>query len=556
MEPSIAVLIDFENIAAGCEKEGLGKVDVGLIMNRLREKGRVLTARSYADWGRYARYKKGLLFENVMLFELSAHGMGDKNRADVALVVDCMELAFTRDYIDTYVVVSGDSDFTPLIQKLREMNKRVMGVGTRRSTSRLIVEACDEFIFYDTLRGNKTTRTRRGREESGKTLTREEAMELVTEVLAAHQRDDPSSIHASRVKELILRKEPAFSESDLGFSSFGRFIEFCGKEGIISVEKDRRAGGYQVTSADGDIDQKKAEPLREYSPTAKPLYELLVGESLDPLTPALQAWICDEIVSNVEDRKKRKRRVNLQWVTQDVVKKGRANDPVVLGGQVKGLIDGLHGAGVFRHTDGEPIRSFFAAFALTLDGPTLLKTLRVASLNKLRALGTDLTSCVPDLAEILLGDREMTREIEELIAWEIPAAPVVAKSNGDEPAAEEKPKRKRKPRKKKSEEAAPVEAAEAAVEAAPEAAEAAPETEAAVEAAPEAEVVVEAPPEKPKTKRRKRKTKAETEAAKAEAAAKAETAEAAPAEEAPKAPARKRRAVRKKKTEESPAAAE
>ena len=112
MESTIAVLIDFENIAAGTEKDGLGRFDVELVMKRVKDKGRVLIARSYADWGRFSRFKQTLLQNNVTMMELTSHGMHDKNRADIALVVDALELAFTKDYIDTYVVVSGDSDFT------------------------------------------------------------------------------------------------------------------------------------------------------------------------------------------------------------------------------------------------------------------------------------------------------------------------------------------------------------------------------------------------------------------------------------------------------------
>ena len=122
MESAIAVLIDFENIAAGTEKDGLGRFDVELVMKRVKDKGRVLIARSYADWGRFSRFKQTLLQNNVTMMELTSHGMHDKNRADIALVVDALELAFTKDYIDTYVVVSGDSDFTPLVLKMRELD--------------------------------------------------------------------------------------------------------------------------------------------------------------------------------------------------------------------------------------------------------------------------------------------------------------------------------------------------------------------------------------------------------------------------------------------------
>ena len=149
MERNLAVLIDHENIATGCEKEGLGRFDVRIVMRRLKDKGRILVSRAYADWGRWNRFKLDLVHEGVQMVELTSHGMQSKNRADIALAVDAMELAYTRSYVDTFVILSGDSDFTPLVMRLKELNKRVIGCGTRRSTSRLIAETCDEFLFYE-----------------------------------------------------------------------------------------------------------------------------------------------------------------------------------------------------------------------------------------------------------------------------------------------------------------------------------------------------------------------------------------------------------------------
>ena len=463
MEPNIAVLIDFENIAAGTEKEGLGKCNVGLIMNRLREKGRVLVARSYADWGRFARFKKDMMFESVSLFELSAHGMNDKNRADVALVVDCMELALTRDYIDTYVVVSGDSDFTPLIMKLRELNKRVIGLGTRRSTSRLIVEACDEFIFYDTLRSQTTQRTRRrseGADKPTKSLSREDAMELVTEALAALQREDPKAYHASRIKEQILRKEPAFSDADLGFSSFARFIEYCKKQGLVSLTRDARGGGYLVDTTDDENGADEA-PVVELSAGARKLYESLRSEDFEVLSREMRQSLADTMMQVIEERSAKNKRVNIQWVTQDSTKRVRAASPELSARRVKSLINVMHANGVFRHSDGEPVRSFFAAFELGApDAKGLMKIMDVAAMRKLQEMGINLKDRVADLAELLYGDKDKSREIEELMAWELSrpatetkaaAPPAEAKAPAraarepakKEEASEKKPRRRR-----------------------------------------------------------------------------------------------------------------
>ena len=461
MEPNIAVLIDFENIAAGTEKEGLGKCNVGLIMNRLREKGRVLVARSYADWGRFARFKKDMMFESVSLFELSAHGMNDKNRADVALVVDCMELALTRPYIDTYVVVSGDSDFTPLIMKLRELNKRVIGLGTRRSTSRLIVEACDEFIFYDTLRKETTQRTRRrseGADKPTKSLSREDAMELVTEALAALQREDPKAYHASRIKEQILRKEPAFSDADLGFSSFARFVEYCKKQGLVTLTRDARGGGYLVDSTDGEgsVDEP---PVVDLSPGARKLYESLKSEDFEVLSRDMRQSLADTMMQVIEERSSKNKRVNIQWVTQDSTKRIRSVTPELSARRVKSLINVMHSNGVFRHSDGEPVRSFFAAFELgAADAKGLMKLLDVAALRKLDEMGVNLKERVPDLAELLYGSKDQSRQIEELMAWELPRSatesPKSAPKASDPVKADASPPEK-KTRRRRSERCSP-----------------------------------------------------------------------------------------------------
>lgn len=411
---NIAVLIDFENIAAGIEKEGLGKVEIGLIMNRLRERGRVMVARSYADWGRFSRHKKELMFEGISLFELSAHGMNDKNRADVALVVDCMELAFTKDYVDTFCIVSGDSDFTPLIMKLRELNKRVVGCGTKRSTSRLIVEACDEFLFYDTLRKQTTQRPRRSKEDEGNELSREEAMELVTEALAALQRDNPGPVHASAIKEAILRKEAAFSETDLGFPTLARFMEFCAKQGIVRVMRDDRSGGYRVDAPDSEPANAAAPPPVQADGEARRYYDLLAAEDLEPLTRELRAELCKGVIETVGERVERKRRINLQWVCQDLARRFKGQ---VSQRQIKGVVNALHRGAVFLHPDGEPVRSFFAPFHLDRTPESLMTTLDQVYVGRLKELGVDIGSSTADIAALVYGDRRRTRDVEELMAW-------------------------------------------------------------------------------------------------------------------------------------------
>src|SRR5262245_13414080 len=191
-------------------------------MQRVKDKGRVLVSRSYADWGRFSRFKQALLSCNVTMMELTSHGMQDKNRADIAMVVDALELALTRAYVDTFVVVSGDSDFTPLVLKMRELNKRVIGIGTRKSTSRLLIQACDEFMFYDTVVAQP--KKAKGR-KTGVSEELSVTFDLLSEAIQGLLREDPDPPLASVVKSAVLRKSPDFSESELGFNSFARFLE-------------------------------------------------------------------------------------------------------------------------------------------------------------------------------------------------------------------------------------------------------------------------------------------------------------------------------------------
>lgn len=308
MEHNLAVLIDFENIVTGAEKEGLGRFDITLVFRRLKDKGRIIAARAYGDWGRYARFKTLLVEQGISMMELTSHGKQEKNRADIALVVDAMELAFTRPHLDTYVILSGDSDFTPLVLRLKELNKRVIGCGTRRSTSSLIVGACDEFIFYDNLvRPVPTTRPARpepparpetaprvdpaarplpaaaaeaepegglDEEEPTRELGLEEAMDLLVECLEGVQADDPTPVAAGVLKNAMLRKEPTFNERDLNFPNFGRFLREAQKGGRVSLVKDVRSGSFLVdvpnrgTAEDPTPPTGEADPIvSETSPT-------------------------------------------------------------------------------------------------------------------------------------------------------------------------------------------------------------------------------------------------------------------------------------------------
>ena len=560
MENNLAVLIDFENVAAGAQKEGLGKFEVGLVMDRFKEKGRILVARSYADWGRFARFKKGLLMEGVQLFELTSHGMNDKNRADVALVVDCMELAFTKDYVDTFVIISGDSDFTPLVMKLKEMNKRVIGCGTRRSTSRLIVEACDEFVFYDSLareRSSKKVRTRKKRvaEPTATTeeLSLEDSLELLVDTLSGIRRESSGAIHGSRLKQAMLRKEPTFSETDLGYSSFMKFLENCQEEGLIRIDEDTKAGGYRVDLLDSN--EAEEESPFGFSDGPRELYLRLRKQGIEALTPDLKQEVIDAVVEHMADRERRKRRATVAWVAEDVARLVRKQHPELKGRLLRNVVMTMHKAGAFVHSDGAPVRSTTATCVLKADPLKLRGMVDAVMIKTLISDGVDLAANSADVAALLLGSPDRAKEVEILAAWELtvpddeaPAGAAGSDAPGAETDAEGKPKKRRRSRRRKKDEleAAPVPDADVDADLAPTFAadsEPSPDVTEAVEAAPPVvepvvEVAVEAaaPPE-------------------ADAAAgPAEAAEAAPAEEPVRKPRRRR--VRTKKPDDAPAAPE
>ncbi|HEV3472336.1 MAG TPA: NYN domain-containing protein, partial [Actinomycetota bacterium] len=225
-EERIALLIDFENLAIGARDRG-DKLDLSVVMDALSERGRVVIRKAYADWNLFSDYRQALVGERIEMIEIPQRtGMVRKNAADIKLAVDALELAFEREFITTFVIASGDSDFTPLVLKLRELNRRVIGVGVEGSTSELLPGACDEFLFYDRLVGpvaGKTPPRRRGRrrareeatEASGTTETTDllELTRLVTQTLGGLQRSASGPVLSSMIKRALPRKDPTFNEN-------------------------------------------------------------------------------------------------------------------------------------------------------------------------------------------------------------------------------------------------------------------------------------------------------------------------------------------------------
>lgn len=444
METNLAVLIDFENIAAGTEKDGLGRFDIEAVLARLSDKGRVLIARSYADWGRFARFKQGLLAANVAMMELTSHGMQDKNRADIALVVEGMELAFTKPYIHTFVVVSGDSDFTPMVLKMRELDKRVIGVGCKSSTSRLLIQACDEFIFYDSL--VKRSKSRRAPSDRGEPSL-EGAFDLLIDTVEGLLREDPDPPHASVVKTAMLRKSPDFSETELGFSSFARFLERARKAGIVSPIRDEKSGGYRVELGGGSggpvessSDARAAnQTAREEGPWLDPYLPdgtegyvaTLASLAMNPLAAPTRKAVLQALEENVQEREKRKRRVTVQFVLEDVRRRLRKSHPEVPAKAIRQVFNALMRANAFIHRDGSPVRTGSAPFTLKKTAEELNETIADIYVDELHRAGMMLD--IPKLAELFFGDRSHTRPVEMSVAY------VQAQAHDVPPEEDERP---------------------------------------------------------------------------------------------------------------------
>ena len=240
----IAIFFDFENLALGARDRG-AKLDIAVVMDALTERGRVVVRRSYADWNLFTEYRQGLAEQRIEMIEIpQSRGNQRKNAADIKLTVDALELAFQRDFVTTFVIASGDSDFTPLVLKLRELNKRVIGVGVEGSTSSLLPGACDEFLFYESLVASSAPPEESRKERGGSigSLTR-----LVTRTLAGIQRSSDGQVLSSMIKRAIVRKDPTFNETDYGFRSWGELIANLADRGVIALGPGSAEGDPSVT---------------------------------------------------------------------------------------------------------------------------------------------------------------------------------------------------------------------------------------------------------------------------------------------------------------------
>ncbi|WP_313033339.1 NYN domain-containing protein [Massilia alkalitolerans] len=267
---SMAVFCDFENVALGVRDANYEKFDIKPVLERLLLKGSIVVKKAYCDWDRYKTFKAPMHEANFELIEIPHVRQSGKNSADIRLVVDALDLCYTKSHVDTFVIVSGDSDFSPLVSKLRENAKRVIGVGVKQSTSDLLVANCDEFIFYDDLVREKNRAAAKRKEEldarrgqpgarrPSDDKRREElearkaqALEMVVETFDAlvSERGDTGKIWASLLKDTLKRRRPDFSETFYGFRTFGNLLEEAQARGLFDFGRDEKSGTYVFRSA-------------------------------------------------------------------------------------------------------------------------------------------------------------------------------------------------------------------------------------------------------------------------------------------------------------------
>jgi len=259
-DANLAVFCDFENIALGVRDSKLDRFNINVVLERLLLKGSIVVKKAYCDWDRYKEFKPGMHEAAFELIEIPHVRMSGKNSADIRMVVDALDLCYTKEHIDTFVVISGDSDFSPLVSKLRENAKTVIGVGVRNSTSDLLAASCDEFIFYDDLIAPKakSKRKRRGKgagaggskkaEPKPADDPAQEGLDVLLETAEALQdeRGDSDKLWGSMIKQTLKRRRPGFSESSYGFRSFSEMLEEAQARGLLELELDEKSGGYIV----------------------------------------------------------------------------------------------------------------------------------------------------------------------------------------------------------------------------------------------------------------------------------------------------------------------
>jgi len=264
---NMALFCDFENIAIGVRDAKYDKFDVRRILEHLLLKGSIVVKKAYCDWDRYKTFKPAMHEAAFELIEIPHIRMSGKNSADIRMVVDALDLCYTKSHVDTFVIISGDSDFSPLVSKLRENNKTVIGVGVKQSSSDLLIANCDEFIYYDDLVREKPKKPSRrkpaaapaaapdaNKVPAGDGDKKQEALDLVMETVEAltTERGAEEKIWGSMVKQALKRRKPGFNESYYGFRSFSKLLDEAEARKLLTLEHDEKSGGVIIKSFNAD----------------------------------------------------------------------------------------------------------------------------------------------------------------------------------------------------------------------------------------------------------------------------------------------------------------
>ena len=248
----LAVYCDLENVAIGAREAKFSKFDIGKVLDRLLVKGNIVVKKAYCDWQRFEAYKRPMHEAAFELIDIPHVRQSGKNSADIRMVVDALDLCYTKAHVDAFVIISGDSDFSPLVSKLRENNKVVIGLGVKHSTSDLFVANCDEFIFYDDLVTQSQKKKRPAPPPEGTSADpasrRDEAVDLVVSALESllEERDEDELVWGSMIKQAIRRQRPDFKERAYGFKTFNDVLEEARRRKLLELPADEKSGGYIV----------------------------------------------------------------------------------------------------------------------------------------------------------------------------------------------------------------------------------------------------------------------------------------------------------------------
>jgi uncharacterized protein (TIGR00288 family) len=253
---TIAIFIDFENLALGFK--GTGKFQIQLVLKRILEKGKIVAKKAYCDWSRFGQYTGPLHEAAVELIEIPKRSHTGKNSADIRLCVDAMDLAYSKDHIDTFVIVSGDSDFSPLVSKLKELGKHVIGLGMVDSTSALLRDNCDEFIYYEDITAASSPLPAPTSKDDLSTL-RHNAFACLFDGLQALRRENRDVLRSSLIKNTVKRMHPSFNEVNMGFRNWGTLLVEAEKAGLIELTTDPKSGSFVVVRFGDEMKSKILE---------------------------------------------------------------------------------------------------------------------------------------------------------------------------------------------------------------------------------------------------------------------------------------------------------